>query len=152
MSADKLDGMEPNQLPQTVASVQSWSGFAGSISGNATSPVFAGPTTTITTTADQNLVGAAQASLELGSGGPQAFNYGLCYRSSTIGGSPQPFASGVQPSGEATTDRQSWAASSSNKPGAGTWDVGFCVKNDGGSAAFSDNGGVTGWVMVVSEG
>jgi len=41
-----------------------------------------------------------------------------------------------------------YAMSSAGSPGAGTWKVGFCVKNAS-STTLNDDGNMVGWVAVV---
>ena len=104
----------------------------------------------MTTSADQILVGSAQAPLALGSGGPQTFRYGLCYQPNA-GGTINNFVGIAYSVGQLTTTRVSWAASASITPGAGTWKVGYCVRNSGpGDIVNTDY--VNGWVQVVNGG
>lgn len=121
----------------------------GSIPVAANNYAFAGPTKTVTTSADQVLVGAAQAPLALSLGGPQEFRYGLCYQSSA-GGAINNFVGNGYSQGHITTTRMPWAASASVTPGAGTWKVGYCVLNAG--SGVINNDWVNGWVQVVNGG
>jgi len=150
--SDKLDGKEPAQLPGSIAGIASFSGPVGSIpSGSAFVFVFvfAGPQATVTTTASQNLVGAAQAPLGLSSGGPQIFRYELCYQPASGG----PLTNFTRPNfsiGEASTTRVPFSAMATTTPGAGTWKVGFCVQNYN-PLTLDDNDYVSGWVQVVND-
>jgi len=107
--------------------------------------VFVGPTLNVTTTSAQRLVGSAVALL--GSSGGTNIWYGLCYKpsnSSTL----QNWA-GVDYLETAVGARHPYPVSASAAPGAGTWTVGFCVKNNGASN-LDDNNWVNGWVQVVN--
>ncbi|MGD0166086.1 MAG: hypothetical protein ABSC51_02195 [Gaiellaceae bacterium] len=46
-------------------------------------------------------------------------------------------------------DQRTFAAAASVVPGAGTWNVGFCVLNEEG-AAINNTGSVNGWVQVTN--
>lgn len=133
--------------PAGIVSIGVWGGFVGSIAGSSSGWVFAGPTTVVTTVAGQRITGAAQAPLGLASGGPQTFEYDICYQPSG-GGSLTNFSGGAFSIGQITTTRSSWPAMGSKSPGAGTWKVGYCVLNNGGAIAISNNDFVNGWVLV----
>ncbi len=107
--------------------------------------VFAGPTLSVTTTASQRLVGSAVALL--GSSGGTNIWYGLCYKPSTSS-TLQNWA-GVDYLETPVGARQAFSVSASVAPGAGTFTVGFCVKNNGASN-LDDNNWVNGWVEVVN--
>jgi hypothetical protein len=109
--------------------------------------VFAGPTATVTVaTNTDRLVGSAEAPLGLTSGANQNMDYGLCYQ--TGASTVTNFVGGAFSTGQVSTQRESWAAAASVVPGAGTYQVGFCVRNNG-PGAISNNDFVNGWVMVV---
>ncbi len=124
-------------------------GLVGPIAGNSTAYGFAGPTTLVTTTAGQRMTGVGEAPLGLASGGPQVAQYGLCYQPAA-GGSLANFTAGGYSIGQFTTNRFSWTAAASVAPGAGTWNVGFCVLNNGGAIAISNNDYVNGWVQITN--
>jgi hypothetical protein len=131
----------------TIASTGTFSGVIGDIPlPPAGAWVFAGPTTTVTTTADQGLFGVGEAAMALDSGGPQPFDYGLCFQPSA-GGTITNFVGGNYLIGELTTTRVSWGASAARAPGAGTWKVGFCVRS---TVTINDNDYVNGWVQVLN--
>ncbi len=81
-------------------------------------------------------------------GSDQNFIYGLCYQPSA-GGNLTNFFGANFSLGAKSNQRQSWAAAATVVPGAGTWNVGFCVQNGSGSP-INNNGRVNGWVMVVN--
>jgi hypothetical protein len=162
LNSDKLDDFDSNELPGTIAHVGT---FAGPVRGftlglrNA-SWYFAGPTRTVTTTANQRLVGSAQAPLRLadGTSEPRTFSYGLCYQQ-TDGEQIANFV-GSHPSlnsfAEIDTAQRSYAAAASVVPGAGTWRVGFCVGHDNRfkvdmEVPFATSESVSGWVQVVNQ-
>ena len=112
---------------------------------NANIYVFAGPTLSVTTTASQRLVGSAVALL--GSSGGTNIWYGLCYKPSTSS-TLQNWA-GLDYLETPVAARQAFSVSASVAPGAGTFTVGFCVKNNGASN-LDNNNWVNGWVEVVN--
>jgi hypothetical protein len=151
LSADKLDGKEPGQLPGSIASVATIHDFPGipfDLGTSAAGWKFVGdPATDITTTSTQRLVGAAE--VPLGDPTATSINYDLCHRPSG-GGTITPFTGGS--SATLTSNDVVYTATSSVVPGAGSWDVGFCVSqatNDARNAERVSN--VNGWVMVVNQ-
>jgi hypothetical protein len=137
------------QGPTGVVTIAPFSGFAGTFAGGVNAYVFVGPTVTVTTTAAQKITGSAQAPLAMSAVGKQGFQYGLCYQASTPGAPIIDFAGGNYSIGEITSTRQSWAASASATPGAGTWKVGYCILNNLPNA-IDHNDYVNGWVMVTN--
>jgi hypothetical protein len=85
----------------------------------------------------------------LASGGPQAVQYDLCYQPNA-GGTLVNFTGAGYSIGQFTTNRFAWTAAGSVVPGAGTWKVGFCVFNNGGAIAISNNDFVNGWVLITN--
>ena len=128
-------------------SVGTFAGFAGnSIAGLAPAFVFVGPTVTVTVaTNTDRLVTSAEAPLG-SSGGSDSFAYGVCYKSGA--GPVTNFVDGSYSVGQATMQSDWWAAAASVVPGAGTYQVGYCVWNFG-PDALDNNDFVNGWVMVV---
>jgi hypothetical protein len=134
----------------TIASTGTFFGPIQGISFTAGAWVFAGPTTTVTTTAGQGLFGVAEAPMAIASGGPVAFDYGLCFQPSA-GGTITNFVGNNYMIGELTTTRVSWGGSAAVTPSPGTWKVGFCVRNNSGTP-ITDNDFVNGWVQVLNPG
>jgi hypothetical protein len=146
-------GVPGPQGPTGVVAIAPFSGYAGSsiggtLPGRLALHVFVGPTVTVTTTGAQKITGSAEAPLGT-SGATQLFAYGLCYQASTPGAPIINFVGSNDSVGEITSTRQSWAASASVTPGAGTWTVGYCIQNLG-FYAINNNGFVNGWVMVTN--
>jgi hypothetical protein len=110
--------------------------------------VFAGPTATVTTTASQRLTAAAEASLGSVRTGGQVFSYGLCYQRSTEG-TVSNFTN-YNSTGSVYAEYRSFAAAASVVPGAGTWDVGFCVRNRDGNPISAKESVSNGWVQVTN--
>jgi hypothetical protein len=81
--------------------------------------------------------------------GNQFFRYGVCYQPAG-GGAMTNFAGDNFSIGQVTTTRHEWTAAATVVPGAGTWNVGFCVRNDG-PTSIVNNDYVNGWVMVTNE-
>ena len=146
-------GAQGAQGPQGPSGVVTTGGFTGqisSIAGPSVVYVFAGPATVLTTTASQRLTGSAVAMLaSTASTGGEPFVYGLCYQPNT-GGTIVNFMGPNYLIGYAWPDRRSFAAAASVVPGAGTWNVGFCVLNTGNPNAIDSNGYVNGWVQVTN--
>ncbi len=142
-------GANGAQGPSGVVTTGVFSGPVASIAGSSFVYVFAGGTVTVTTTASQRLTGAAVVSLgSTASGTGQLIDYGLCYQPST-GGAIANFMGANYASGVVYPDSRTFAAAASVLPGAGTWKVGFCVRNGYGSNAIDNNHWVNGWVQVT---
>jgi hypothetical protein len=151
LSADKLDGKEPRQLPGSVATTKR---FAGALPGElaqSDSWVFAGPNVEVTTTASQRLLGAADANIG-SSASTWAFEYGMCYRRAGSSTAPVLNFLGDQHTavGHANTDLSSFSPTATVVPGAGTWKVGFCAMHQNIDGP-DNNGDVSGWVQVVNQ-
>jgi hypothetical protein len=148
--------------PQGVAGIVSIAGWGGLIPNTLSTPadtsaagnyVFAGPTTTITTLENQRVTGAASAPLAhtLIMNPPRQFRYGLCFQPAD-GGALTNFAGDNYSVGELNNFRTSWTASATRVPGAGTWNVGFCVASATNvPVMYNDNDFVNGWVMVTNQ-
>jgi hypothetical protein len=128
----------------------SWGGSVGSIAGNSSAWVFAGPFATVTTTATQRLTGAAEAPLGLPVGAAaQDVQVDLCYQSTAAGASVLNFSGGNYSIHRMFPERRSYVGVGSVVPGAGTWRVGLCVYNFS-AAAVSQNDYVNGYVQVTN--
>jgi hypothetical protein len=134
--------------PSGIVNIAAFAGKVMQISGNASAYVFAGPTALVTTTAGQKMIGAGQAPIALLSGVQQPMEYGLCYQSADGEGALVNFAGDNFSVGMIGTTRWAWPAAASVSPGAGTWNVGYCVKNNGANS-IDNNDWVSGWVMVT---
>jgi hypothetical protein len=121
--------------------------IALSIPGGSGSYVFAGPTASITVTANQRLTGAATLPIGLASGAEQTVDIGLCFQ---IGAAPiTNFAAGNYSTQRVATGRRSYGASATTTLAAGTYLVGACVRNTG-AGAINDNDFVNGWITVTN--
>jgi len=95
------------------------------------------------------MTGVGEAPMGLASGTSQGVEYDLCYQNNA-GGALVNFTGGNFSIGQFTTNRFAWTAAGSVVPGAGTWKVGFCVLNNGGAIAISNNDFVNGWVQITN--
>jgi hypothetical protein len=141
------------QGPSGVVATSTFSGSIGAISAGATQFVFAGPTVNVTTTASQEITGAVQAPLGTTStSGTASFGYDLCYRAANTANTLINFAGSNNSVGEIneTAGRLSFTAAASVIPGAGTWEVGYCVINSG-SVALDDNDKANGWIVITNQ-
>jgi hypothetical protein len=145
------------QGPSGVVTTVTFVGSIDEIPGDS-GLVFAGPTATVTTTADQRLTGAAEAPLYSGDSTAASFYYALCYQSHGGGGLLTSFAPTgslgyafpLYPTNPATLPGPTvFTATASVVPGAGTWNVGFCVYNMFSQKIESDSV-VNGWVQVTN--
>lgn len=139
------------QGPSGVVATSTFSGGIGAIPAGATQFVFAGPTANVTTTASQGITGAVQAPLGTTStSGTASFGYDLCYRAAGTANTLINFAGPNNSVGEVSESagRLSFTAAASVLPGAGTWEVGYCVLNSG-TVTLDDNSNVNGWVVVT---
>jgi Collagen triple helix repeat (20 copies) len=134
-----------------VVATASILGYAGaSIAGNSLVYVFVGPTAQVTTTAAQRLTGAAEVPLGLAPGSAaQTAQVGLCYQSTLAGSAINNFVGGNYSVHLFTVGRDSYSAVGTVMPGAGTYNVGFCVRNTG-AAAITDNDYVNGYVQITN--
>lgn len=151
LNADMVDGKEADQLAGSIASVATISDFPGFDFplGTGEWKFVGAPATGITTTSSQRLVGAAGVPLS----DPTAtgFGYDLCYRPSG-GTTLTPFSGPNTSSAILTSTKAVYTATSSVVPGAGTWDVGFCLSSNATDPRDAQTTGyVNGWVMVVNQ-
>jgi hypothetical protein len=144
-------GPQGPQGPSGVVATKTISGLVPAVLGSSAAWVFAGPTVSVTTTATQRITGAVQAPLGTASLTDVAsFKYDLCYRVAgssnglTNFGGANSSIGAVMPN---TTDVP-FPAIASVMPGAGTWDVGYCLSNLG-TVALDNNGIANGWVIVT---
>jgi hypothetical protein len=153
LAAKGEEGSQGPQGPQgppgtSGVAVYPFAGFISPIPGN--SPItFAGPTVSVTLTSGQTMTGAAEGPVGFAVGTPtQYLYYGLCYQ---VGSSyPAWF---VNYGSQSTTffgggGSHVLNAAGAVAPGAGTYQVGFCIQNNG-SIALTSNDNVNGWVMVT---
>ena len=134
-------------VPGTIASTAAWSGGVGAIAGSSTVYVFAGPTASVTVAAGQRLTGAATA--PLGATAAQNADIGLCYNVG-VAGALTNFVGFNYSIHRVEIARQSFSATASVVPAAGTYNVGMCVSNNGGAGIINNNDFVNGWVMVTN--
>ena len=162
--ADGLAGPEGPAGSAGVVSTSTFSGSIGIISAYATQFVFVGPTVNVMTSDTQRITGSAQAPLGIlpnfspactgASTSPSCFaffGYDLCYRTAGSAGVLTNFAGPAHSIGEvgAVSGRVSFTTAATVTPGAGTWEVGYCVLNSG-INRLTNNDIVSGWVMVTN--
>lgn len=131
-----------------IVQTGTFNGSVSSITGSSSVYVFAGPTTTITLTTTSRVTGMASAPIGLGSGGPQTFQYGMCYQQGA--GTVTNFVGGAYSIGSLTSQRTVVTATGSVVLSPGTYTFGMGIMNSGGSVAISNNDYVNGWVMVTA--
>lgn len=142
-------GQAGPQGPSGVVTTEMVSGAVGTVAGNSTSWVFAGPTVSTSTTATESITGAVQSPLGTTETGIAAFKYDLCYRAAGTSDVLINFAGSGSSSGEVTSaTTASLAAIGSVVPGSGTWEVGYCLLNSG-AVNLDRNGNANGWIMVT---
>jgi hypothetical protein len=161
LNSDKLDGMEPSQLPGSVATTK---GFAGKLGEIKPTPnglwLLFGPTVEVTTTSNQRLVGSADATItgsgKVGFFGGLLFDYGLCYYpvdqplfARNFVGADYTQATTIDSSETGGDVFMSYSPSATVVPGEGTWVVGFCARNP--TDKTIQGGHVNGWVQVVNQ-
>jgi len=78
----------------------------------------------------------------------QSFEYDLCYQPST-GGTISSFTGAYDSFSRVYPEFRTFAAAASVVPGAGTWHVGFCIRNNYGSNEITTDL-VNGWVQVTN--
>jgi hypothetical protein len=110
--------------------------------------VFAGPTAIVTTAVGQRLTGSAEAPMGLAAASPsQLADIGLCYQPNA-GGTLTNFI-GAYSTHRMFAEMRAYPAAGTVVPGAGTWNVGLCVRKSG-PAAITQNDYVNGWVLVTN--
>ena len=129
--------------PGAVVQTGQWAGKIPNLTPSGADYQFAGPTASVTTNGSQRLTAAANASL--GATTPGAFNTAVCTRQG--GGPVTPFNNDATIV-EATPNAISYGAADSFVPAAGTYSVGFCVRN---LFTLDNTGATTGWVMVINN-
>ncbi|WAS96683.1 collagen-like protein [Nannocystis punicea] len=136
--------------PQGPTGIVATASFAGAVPTIPVDPawVFVGPTAVIVTEAGQRLTGVATAGLAHGTTLTwRRVDLDLCYQE---GGQPLKNFSGVnfvQPRVEQYAN--SLTAAGTVVPGAGSWTVGMCIRNNG-VEALDDNNRVNGWVQLTN--
>lgn len=116
--------------------IGTFGGDVGTIPGNVDAFVFAGPTTQVTTSATQGLTASGSASL--GASNPVTVDVGICKQSAPSG--PVTILAANQDLFQVvdlTANLTSYGISQTAAPGAGTWNVGMCVRDN--SAQAVDN-------------
>ena len=150
VGATGATGATGPQGPSGVATVASFSGYVGaSIAGGSTVYVFAGPTATVTITAGQKIIACASAPLGVTAGTATA-DIGMCYAPSPANTPITNFVGNNYSTVEISTTRINYSASATiSGLAAGTYSIGFGVKNTG-ATAINKNDFMSGWVMVVN--
>ena len=138
------------QGPSGVVSVTPFSGvISASIAGSSLVYVFAGSTATVTITAGQKIVACASAPLGVSTGAATA-DIGMCYAPFPANTPITNFVGSNYSTVEISTTRTTYSASASiSGLAAGTYSIGFGVRNTG-TTAINDNDFLNGWVMVVN--
>ncbi|HYB28075.1 MAG TPA: hypothetical protein VEF89_15770 [Solirubrobacteraceae bacterium] len=148
-NALNLDGIQPSGWEQKVLVVIAGGSQVGNIAGSSSSYVFAGSPITMTTTATQTIVASESAALgQTLVGTPIPVNVAICTQPAAGGATTPMPSSGAIETVNPTNYVAPYAMSSAGSPGAGTWKVGFCVKNTS-STTLNDDGNMVGWVAVV---
>jgi hypothetical protein len=134
-----------------VLSLGNWTGGIGPIPVNS-GFVFAGPQTTLTTTATQTIVASSEAALATAAATTTA-DISICKQPTT--GTPTVTLLDLKVSGAFSivtvgTTRISYPANAVGAPGAGTWKIGECVNNTGATNAIDQNDFVMGYAFVVN--
>ena len=142
--------------PQGASGVVQTSAFAGQVAasiaaGGFNAPwVFVGPTTTIAVTANQRLVGSAVAVIGTTSNSATPISFSLCYQPGGQGELLSFLGSNFTDGNTVPNARTALpAAASVQLPNAGSYVVGYCVKNKSTTLALTNNDFVNGWVMVL---
>lgn len=124
-------------------------GPVGPIEPNNGYYVFAGPSTSVTTTsAAPRVTGVASAPMGLLDGSPPQYaDVGMCYR--TAGGHLTNFYGSDFSVQYFTTERRTYATAATIVLAPGTYDVGMCVRNNG-SSRIQNNNYVAGFLQVTA--
>ncbi|MFN8302314.1 MAG: hypothetical protein U0U46_07465 [Saprospiraceae bacterium] len=136
------------QGAQGIVMAGNWNGPIYSIPNTNSAYVFAGPTATVTVSANQQI--CVWASSPLGTtSGTVPINYGLGYQNFS-GGPITSFLGGSFMIADVTTVRDIYSACGCFTPGAGTWKIGAVVRHDS-SQAVNQNDYVHGMYFIVNQ-
>jgi hypothetical protein len=133
-----------------IVSVGGWGDQIDDIPANS-GFVFAGPVTTLTTTASQSII--ASGSAGLGTSGPTVVAaVAICVSPSGSNAPTYLDKSGNDPATDirVTSTLLSYAASATGAPGAGTWHVGICVDNFDSTNPINFNDYSVGYAFVAN--
>ncbi|MFY0540663.1 collagen-like protein [Nannocystis pusilla] len=137
--------------PQGPTGIVATASFAGAIDNVPLDPawVFIGPTVVIVAEAGQRLTGTATAGLAHGTTLTwRRVDLDLCYRE---GAQPLKNFSGVNfVSPRIEQFANLFSAAGTVLPGAGTWTVGMCIRNNYGGEVLDENNRVNGWVLLTN--
>lgn len=127
-------------------------GYAGaSIAANSTVYVFAGPTASVSITANQKILVWGSVPLGLAAGTVKQTAYiGAGYQSTVAGSVISNMAGFNYSISELSENRGTYAFAGSIAPGAGTYNIGCVVRNLG-AAAITNNDFVNGIYMIVDN-
>ncbi|HEX5193465.1 MAG TPA: hypothetical protein VFW09_11735 [Solirubrobacteraceae bacterium] len=134
--------------PTGVVTFGSWAGAVSTIPVSS-GFVFAGPTTTLTTTTGQSIMATSEAALA--SAGTTA-DVSIC--KAPASGTPvtllDTVVGGAFSNVTISTTRVTYAANGTGSPGAGTWKIGECVDNTGTTNTITGNDWSLGYAFVVN--
>jgi hypothetical protein len=135
--------------PQELISTTTFNGALGTISGNSSAYVFAGPTATVTLTTNKRVTASAVCSLGFPSAvGPADMAMDICYQL-VGGGNLTAFSGFAYVLHRVTGDLKDYSATGSILLAAGTYRIGFGVVNQSPNNIVNDgNFYLNGWVMV----
>lgn len=125
-----------------IVQIGNWQDFVAeppsSLDVDGTDFSFAGPTTTLTTTASQSISASGSAALGL-STGTATIELGICEQPAA-GGTIAPLAgTGNYEIVDLSTTRLPYAISQAASPGAGSFKIGMCVRNNANAPLSIDN-------------
>ena len=125
--------------------ISAFNGLVSTIAASSSVYVFAGPTVTVTLTSTKKITGSAVAQMASTVAGG-SFDYGLCYQLGA--GTVTHFAGSNYMEGVMGTQRIGWAAAESVTLPAGTYTIGFGVRNSSANT-INSNDWMNGWIMVT---
>ncbi|OYY93889.1 MAG: hypothetical protein B7Y41_09330 [Hydrogenophilales bacterium 28-61-23] len=139
------------QGPSGVVAIAAWNGQATAVTLSNTSYTFVGPTATLTATSSAQRITTA-GSLTFVPSATTSLRVDICYRSST-GTTLQTPGVGYKVIPSVVNVRLPVNVANSFKPGAGTWLVGPCVRQNAAamSLSVSSDDWSTGWAMLTNE-
>ncbi|WP_437970220.1 collagen-like protein [Sorangium sp. So ce260] len=153
-------GPEGPQGPVGPSGVLATLAIAGNVANvftaNSSTYVFVGPWASVNITGRQRVTGSASATLGLApSSTPQVAVVGLCYQQGDTGEIVN-FFEGSFANHYFTPTRTTYAVSGTTVLGEGEWNIGMCLRNDGGSTILGSSstaGGsmVNGWFLVTND-
>lgn len=151
-----LSGNPGPQGPSGVVQIAPVAGTIGAVPFTASGPapwLWAGPTTTVTVSAGQRITGSGSATFVNPSASAVTVSIALCISADTAGATLEALHAALFPDGSAAPNslKSQFSANGSRIVSqAGTYRLGFCIKNKSTNVNLTPNDVVNAWFMVTN--